>query len=148
MECDTQHRETWETAGISDFDQFLRSYDLCEPYRYRLFVRGVQRFSLKEALENGAHWTMHAGKMNDGTPETNLSEYRERAVAFREVHGTMPSEQTVSSWRLELNSKEPKPHGVIRKADEIHRLRAENARLKAENQALKKRIAELEAKAA
>lgn len=147
MMAEVDHADIWREAGCSDFDQFLYSNHLCKPSRYRLFVAGCNHTGVDAARTNGAAWTIEAGRMRQPTPEI-LEEFNNRAQAFVETTGTAPSEETSANWRRELDKPSADEHSTIRKASELHRLRAENAQLRADLASAKKRIGELEAKLA
>lgn len=145
MIAERDHERLWRENGCADFEQFIRSNDLCKPYRYCLFRDGVDQAGLDAALANGAHWTMEIGKVRDIKP-AELGAFKARAKAFLDVHRTSPSSEVVHDWRIELAPRRDQPARIEKHASELVRLRAENAELKAENKALTKRISELEAK--
>ena len=145
MIAERDHERLWRENGCADFEQFIRSNDLCKPYRYCLFRDGVDQAGLDAALANGAHWTMEIGKVRDIKP-AELGAFKARAKAFLDVHHTSPSSEVVHDWRIELAPRRDQPARIEKHPSELVRLRAENAELKAENKALTKRISELEAK--
>jgi|SRR5690606_739595 len=134
MQVERDHVETWKAAGIQDFDQFIRSHDLCQPHLYRLFVEGCNREGAERALEYGASWTIEAGRAKQVSPGFS-EEFSKRAEAFIEVNHVPPSAQTAERWRRDLDK--PQTVRVVKHASELHRLRAENQMLRAENRTLK-----------
>jgi hypothetical protein len=137
MQVESEHEETWKAAGVESFDQFVECHKLCQVHLYRLFVAGCNREGSEKALTNGAAWTIEMGRLRQPTPELS-KEMGKRADSFIEVNHVPPSEQTVERWRLELDKAPASEHGTVRKASELHRLRAENQMLLAQNKKLEK----------
>ena len=108
MIAERDHERLWRENGCADFEQFIRSNDLCKPYRYCLFRDGVDQAGLDAALANGAHWTMEIGKVRDIKP-AELGAFKARAKAFLDVHHTSPSSEVVHDWRIELAPRRDQP---------------------------------------
>lgn len=134
----------WQAAGCASFEQFLRSHDLCEASRYIFFRQGLKKSNTTLVLQNGAHWTIALGKLDEPT-RGEVSMMLEKAEAFVDVHHTAPSEQVVRDWVHKLRSV---PDINVKRRTEIAALREENRVLKAELRAARARIAELEKRTA
>ena len=144
MEVERDRAHVWKAAGCADYEQFLRSYHLVDPSRYRFFAMGADQVGIDLAVEHGAHWTVQRGKMSAANaPKKAIREFEERARAFVEVEKVAPSEQAVREWKNEVLASD-RVHSVVRKQDRLHQLESENASLRRELAAAKKKIALLE----
>lgn len=161
MIAEREHAEIWQGGGCETFEQFLNSNHLCDSSRYRFFAIGVDRVGLEVALENGAHWTIQAGRMIEPTKKA-LEDFGARARAFVETEKTAPSEKAVREWAAQINANGREPQ-KIKQVSELHRLRAvvqeqqgatrivekqktELERLREENQRLRAENLDLKAK--
>ena len=143
MRADREYEDVWRGNGCVSFRQFMTSNHLRDPDRYLFFAKGVDNVGLDAALANGAPWTIEIGRAAVKDQPMVIEGLVERAAAFVETERVAPARMTVESWSRELLAPE-RQHQTIQKADELHRLRAENQKLKAELAAAKARIAELE----
>ncbi len=144
MLAEGAHDDVWKGAGCATFEQFLRSNHLCRPERYSAFVRGVDRVGKADALVNGAAWTIEASKFGDEHLAA-IEQFSARATAFVETEKVAPSEETVREWRAQIEQS-TKEHSTVRRASELHRLRAENQKLRAELKSAQSLIVTLQGK--
>lgn len=153
-EFELQREDLWNTAGVQTFDSFLQSSQICNVARYRNFVAGTkiiddvhqesktghsskQKSAQSTAEAIGASATIAAATFRAPTKEASV-EFVSRCGKFREVHGSPPSEQTARTWVKQLDQAEPK---VVRQANRMHQLEAENVTLKAEKRVLERKLA-------
>jgi hypothetical protein len=125
---------------LQDIHQFVRSYELCNGFRFKAFVRGVDIVGPDEARSLGVHATMDVPKLQTEGQRAKLSESVE---AFRAVHdGVEPSEQTVRQYVRQIAPKAETP-AAVRKVGEMGDLRAKCKALETEVRRLEKENAKL-----
>ena len=134
-EFELQREDLWKVTGTISFDGFLQSAQLCNVARYRNFVAGSA--VVQESSERiGASATVAAGAFKAPTAEA-AREFVSRCEKFREVHEVAPSEQTARTWVNQLDQHQPK---VVRQANRMRQLEAENQQLRAENRELERKL--------
>ncbi len=145
MKVETEYKDVWSGAGTgyTVFDQFLGSLHE-SPGRYANFVRGVKRTGAERALKIGVPLVTHIGR-----PETIstkvVNDLCAKAEATVEERGVAPKEQTVKDWMRQAKAPDDEPE-IIKRRNELQRLRKENAELKALVAKLKAENAALKAK--
>lgn len=135
MHVEAQKMDVLRQNGCTAFDQFIRTHDLCQVDRYRMFTLGVNAKGEPWALLHGAHATMHQGRLT-AKPDA-AKRHAEFVEAFVEVHKVAPSEQASKEASIRAQRELAEPQ-VVRAKSEIERLREENAGLKRRIVALEK----------
>ena len=123
--------------GCSTFGQFLNSHHLCDVGRYQRFAKGLALVGQDAAERIGAEATCKAPQ---ATTPAAAAKFAAAAEAFVQQEGVAPRGQTVTRLLANVDPKARTPN-VVKVADDIARLRAENEQLRADLAAARATVA-------
>lgn len=143
---ETECMDVLRRSGVETFESFLHSSNhkrtLVRPDRYRAFANGLKHTTPEEAERLGAPAVIELGRsVHD---ESNVAEYKRRVIDWSEArHGLVPTQQTAMKLLIDADPR-PRVSESTRRANEMNKLRDENAALKREVKRLKVMVAKLE----
>lgn len=143
MEIESNYMHVLQQAGIEDFDQFIRTHELCMVDRYHRFIRGCKQIGVDKALELGCSVTMGAEKLSRAKPEAVVTLLK-LGKQYKANKSVAPSKQTVERWtRSILNGTPSVPNEAQQLRTKVAQLEAQVELLKSENKRLRKEVAVL-----